>query len=135
MQVPSFSDTLKRKKNKAILFKTVCLRQFNKNIQAIARKAGWTEIVGKQRMRQGKIIEIYRNPQKQPCRFCDLLSSHIMRRTAITTMLIAGVPEYIIRRISGHAANSHSFYRYVSYVQSYMDKEIDKMHELIDPSH
>jgi integrase len=46
-------------------------------------------------------------------RFCDLMSSHMMRRTAITTMLILGMPEHMVRNVSGHTDNSGSFYRYV----------------------
>jgi len=51
-----------------------------------------------------------------------------MRRTAITTMLILGMPEHVVRKISGHAADGKAFYRYVNFVQSYLDTEIDKVH-------
>jgi hypothetical protein len=47
--------------------------------------------------------------------------SHIMRRTAITTMLMLGMPEYLVRKISGHSANSKAFYRYVNFGQSYIE--------------
>ena len=58
-----------------------------------------------------------------------MVSSHIMRKTAITTMLMLGMPENFVKKISGHAPNSKAFHRYVNFVQSYMDKEIDKVHE------
>lgn len=120
------------KKSQARIFETVCLRQFNKNLQAIAKRAGWTEIIGKQRRRNGKRVELFRDHKNKPFRFCDLITSHIMRRTAITTMLMSGVPEHVVKKISGHAANSHSFYRYINYTQSYVNNEIDKMHELLE---
>jgi integrase len=59
-------------------------------------------------------------------RFCDLISSHTMRRTAITTMLRMGMNETNVRLISGHAAHSPSFYRYVFYADSFMEEEMDK---------
>ena len=109
----------------------VCLRQFNKNLQAIAERAGWIEITGKLRLRNGKRIELYRNNKKELYRFCDLITSHVMRRTAITTMLMTGVPEHVVKKISGHSTYSHSFYRYINYAQSYLDNEIDKMHRVL----
>ena len=47
-----------------------------------------------------------------------------MRRTAITTLLIMGVPELIVRKISGHAPGSKEFYCYVSVAQDYMNQEV-----------
>jgi len=42
-----------------------------------------------------------------------------MRRTAITTLLIMGVPEAMVRKISGHAPGSKEFYKYVGIAQDY----------------
>lgn len=61
--------------------------------------------------------------------FCDLVSSHTMRRTAITTMLTLGMPELLVRKISGHSDDSRAFYRYVELAQQYMDMEINKAYE------
>ena len=44
-------------------------------------------------------------------------------------MLILGMPEHLVRKVSGHTAASRSFNRYVHYAQSYMDKEIQKVHD------
>jgi intergrase/recombinase len=49
-----------------------------------------------------------------------------MRRTAITTMLRMGMNEINVRLISGHKANSTSFYRYVNYADGFIDEEMDK---------
>jgi hypothetical protein len=77
-------------------------------------------------MRDGKRIELKTRNGKS-YRFCDLLSSHVMRKTTITTLLMAGVPEHAVRRISGHAPNSKEFFRYVQYSQRYMDEYTDKV--------
>lgn len=56
-----------------------------------------------------------------------------MRRTAITTLLMLGVPEMMVRRISGHAGGSREFYRYVCIVQDYLSTEVKKAQQrLID---
>jgi len=55
-----------------------------------------------------------------------------MRRTAITTMLSLGVPEAVVRKISGHAPGSKEFYRYVQWAQSYQDAETEKMFHVLE---
>jgi intergrase/recombinase len=54
-----------------------------------------------------------------------------MRKTAISTMLSLGMPEHIVRKISGHAANSKEFFRYVKMAQNVIDKEADKVFDQI----
>ncbi len=117
----------KYKQNKNELLPTVSLFRFNENVKKIAQLAGWTNLIptrrskkGMQNQKNGKLLA-----EK---RFCDVLSSHTMRRTSITTMLTSGMPEYVVRKISGHTSDSKAFFRYVSLAQSLMDKEIDKMH-------
>jgi hypothetical protein len=39
-------------------------------------------------------------------------------------LLMLGVPEMIVRKISGHAAGSREFYRYVCLVQDYLNEEV-----------
>ena len=57
-----------------------------------------------------------------------IISVHIQcERTAITTMLMLGMPEHLVRKISGHAANSKEFFRYVLLSQSFIDDETDRM--------
>ena len=89
--------------------------------------AGWTEEVSVTRSKRGEHFEQYRyNTNKENFRFCDIIASHAMRRTAITTMLRMGMNEMNVRIISGHTPNSVSFYRYVSYADGFMDEEMDK---------
>ena len=42
-------------------------------------------------------------------------------------MLVSGMPEHIVRKISGHTNNSKSFFRYVSLAQKITDTEIEKV--------
>lgn len=86
----------------------------------------------KTRDRKGKPIVVYKDSERRiHYKFSDHITSHTMRRTAITTMLNLGMPEHIVRQISGHAANSKEFYRYVKLSQSLIDEETDRVFELI----
>lgn len=120
-----YSKTAKRRRH---VFPPVSLHRFNVNVKAMAEKAGWVHHTPKYRTRSGKAVE-HQVKAKQTYRFCDMVSSHTMRRTAITTMLMLGMPEHIVKKISGHAANSAAFYRYVNFVQSYLDNETEKVFE------
>ena len=76
--------------------------------------ASWTGEMGKQRTKRGIATEGAYTSGKKKARFCDLVSSHIMRRTAITTMLMMGMKEHAVKQVSGHSNDSKSFYRYVN---------------------
>jgi integrase len=102
--------------------------RLNLYLKEIAEHLGWTDEVVKTRQKRGKAIIIYKNAkQKTHFRFCDLISTHIMRRTAITTMLRLEMPEHLVRKISGHAPHSKEFHKYVSISQNYLDDETDKV--------
>ena len=88
--------------------------------------ASFTEAIYVSREKQGIVKKITKKDNE---RFCDKMSSHMMRRTAITTLLILGMPEHLVRKISGHSHASGSFNRYVHYAQAFIDKEIDKVHD------
>lgn len=80
----------------------------------------------KTREKRGKQVVIYKDPKRKiHYKLSDHITTHTMRRTAITNMLNLGMPEYMVRKISGHAANSREFFRYVELSQSFMDKETD----------
>jgi len=110
------------------LFPVISKAQFNKNIKSLGELAGWTWEVGKERRRNSQ-KKLIKTPNGSNYRFCDLLSSHIMRKTAITTLLMNGVPEHMVRKISGHTSGSKEFFRYVKYSQSFVDVETDKAFE------
>ena len=102
----------------------------NKYGKELMERAGWTETFVKIRQRRGLPITVYKDPvTKIHFRFCEMVASHLMRRTAITNMLYLGMREEIVRKISGHAPGSKEFYRYVSYAQSLMDSETKSIHE------
>ena len=109
------------------IFPPIPRTRFNNQLKAIAEMAGWVNDLGRIRSKRGVNFKNSGKANKEVYRFCDLVSSHTMRRTAITTMLMLGMKEHVVRKISGHADNSKSFYRYVNLVQSYMDNEMDEV--------
>lgn len=105
----------------------ISLGNFNKNLKILAEKAGWTYDINKSRAVRGIQVGMKKsNVMTSNYRFCDLISSHVMRRTAITNLLMLGVSELTVRKISGHSDSSVSFMRYVNLAQTYVDKELDK---------
>lgn len=99
---------------------------FNKELKRMGELLPGNMEVVKTRERNGKQIVVYKNEEtKEHYTVADLLSSHVMRRTAITTMLSLGMPEHLVRKISGHAPNSKSFFRYVQYTQHMLDAATD----------
>lgn len=91
---------------------------------------GWIEEIGKERTRNQKKV-LLKTKEGKNYRFCDLLSSHVMRKTAITTLLMSGMAEHLVRKISGHTANSAEFYRYVKYSQGFIDAETDRIFDTV----
>ncbi|MFT3980439.1 MAG: tyrosine-type recombinase/integrase [Ferruginibacter sp.] len=136
--IEQFKQTARRRKT---IFPPIPPSRFNNHVKEIAALAGWTEPIGKSRTKKGVDIECKRKQQENTTgnnvaiyRFCDLVSSHTMRRTAITTMLMLGMKEHVVKQLSGHAGNSKSFYRYVNLVQPYVDNEYDKVWSRFEPS-
>ena len=119
----------KPESTKTPVYGKISLFNFNKSLKQIGEQAGFINPVEVSREKQGKTKKLQATSQT---RFCDKMSSHMMRRTAITTLLILGMPEHLVRKISGHSAASSSFNRYVHYAQSYMDKEIEKVHSKLE---
>jgi integrase len=105
---------------------------FNNGLKKIGEQAGFTSPVEVSRHKQGTTDKIIKKTDESKNRFCDKMSSHMMRRTAITTLLILGMPEHLVRKISGHSQTSSSFCRYVHYAQAYMDKEIEKVYSKLE---
>lgn len=132
IRLPDYAVAIiqKYKKQKTKLLPAFNKVNLNKYIKELLEKAGFTQPVNKTRERRGRSTEIKNNnlPGKT-YRFCDVASTHTMRRTAITTMLSLGMPEPVVRKISGHAPGSREFYRYVLWAQTYQDQETEKMFE------
>lgn len=125
IKLPEYaSSILKKYKGLKTLLPALSKAQMNMNIKKVCELAGWTNEVGKQRSKRGVIKKI--TDKGKVYRFCDLVTTHTMRRTAITTLLSLGVPETMVRKISGHAAGSKEFYKYVHYAQQFLDQETDR---------
>ncbi len=113
------------------------LPPFNKDnlniyIKRLAEKAGWTNSVTKTRLQKGVPVLQYTDAKKKTThRFCDLITCHTMRRTAITTLISLGMPEYLVRKVSGHAPGSKEFYRYVSLSQQLQDEETKRVFDYL----
>jgi integrase len=118
--------------SKTPVFGQITLFNFNKNLKVIGEKANFTSPIHITREKLGKPQSLKKTNPLQQDRFCDKMSSHMMRRTAITTLLILGMPEHLVRKISGHSHTSSSFNRYVHYAQAYIDREIDKVHKVLE---
>lgn len=127
IKLPAYAEEIvMRHKRGRKLLPEISLNIFNKHLKQIGELAGWTYRVGKKRSYNGVIREIKTHAGKD-FRYCDLMSSHIMRKTAITTMLNFGMAEALVRKVSGHAPNSKEFYRYVKFSESFFDGETDKV--------
>lgn len=129
IKLPDYAiEILQRYNRQKTIFPSYHLFTLNKHFREIAELAGWTYIVPKKRQKRG-IQKTLRQINKQvDFRFCDLITTHTMRRTAITTLLNLGMPEHMVRKISGHSAGSKEFFRYVQYAQTFLDQETDKVH-------
>ncbi len=134
VKLPDYAMAILKKYNRTqrTLLPTISLYRFNANIKSIARLAGWQHPIIKEREQNGRVKAITkRKKDGKPLLFCDQLSSHTMRRTAITSYLMLGMPEHFVRKVSGHTNNSKEFYRYVAFAQNIMDSEIEKVHDKI----
>jgi len=126
IKLPEYAVIILRKyKSQKTLLPPLSKAQMNSNIKKICEPSSWTQEVGKQRSKRGVIKKI--TNKGKIYRFCDLVTTHTMRRTAITTLLSLGMPETMVRKISGHAAGSKEFYKYVHYAQQFMDVETDRV--------
>lgn len=117
----------KRKAGKYVLPR---LSSTNLNIQVkkLIKAAGWTHPIPKNTSYRGKMVE-HKTKDGETWQFYRHITAHTMRRTAITTLLVLGVPETIVRKISGHAPGSKEFYKYVGIAETYLNVEIKKAHE------
>jgi integrase len=110
--------------NQERIFPKITNSRLNKNIKSLIELTNWTETRIKTRQKRGMPIHVLKNNEKY--RFCDHITSHTMRRTAITNLLCLGVPENVVRKISGHTANSKEFFKYVELSQKFIDTESEK---------
>lgn len=130
-------EIIKRNKNKAgkYLLPRLSSTNFNLQIKKLIKLAGWNHTLPKNISCKGKMVEI-KSPSGKTWQFYQHITAHTMRRTAITTLLIMGVSETIVRKISGHAPGSKEFYKYVSIAQEYVNVEVKKaFNKLVEPGY
>jgi integrase len=133
VKLPDYAIQILKKYSKQYVHKIlpeIKKASMNTKIKKIMEIYGFIEPVQRTRQKRGISEVILKSGKtKTPYRFCDSVSTHTMRRSAITTMLSLGMNEQAVRQISGHAPNSKEFYRYVTLSQTYIDTEIDLIHE------
>ena len=95
----------------------------NIQIKKLGSLAGWTEPILRYRNRRGHPQVCGQGHRQKPMRFCDMLTSHTMRRTGVSLLLQMGVPEQLVRQVSGHKPGSREFYRYVNRDQKWQDEQ------------
>jgi integrase len=100
----------------------------NIQIKHLIKSAGWDNPLPKNISHHGRMIEL-KTETGNTWPFYQHITAHTMRRTAITTLLILGVTENIVRKISGHAPGSKEFYKYVGIAQEYMNQEVSKAYQ------
>jgi len=61
----------------------------------------------------------------------EFITPHVLRRSAITAMLVSGVDEGTVKKMSGHVRDSEAFNVYVGHVQSHFEKEGNKYLDFI----
>ena len=129
---PSLTSILHPKANdSARLLPRISNVNLNLGIKKLAETAGWTWKVSPSRLYRGKPVHIGPPGKAEPPRYCDRLTTHSLRRSAITLLLRAGMPETLVRRISGHQPGSKEFHRYVSISQDWLDEQTKKAFEAI----
>jgi integrase len=85
---------------------------FNTCLKELARYLNYNEPMIKYRTKRGVPCIVYKNKEKkQHYTMGDHITTHTMRRTAITTLMRLGMPADLVRKISGHTAGSKEFYR------------------------
>lgn len=118
----------KYKSRRSNLLPPISSAWFNTQLKELARHIPDDFEMIKTRERRGKQVVVYKDPAKRiHYKLSDHISTHTMRRTAITNMLCLGLPEHLVRKISGHAPNSREFYRYVELSQQFIDEHTDRI--------
>jgi integrase len=122
----AITDKYSRKTGRYVLPR-LSSTNLNLGIKSLIKKAGWDYSLPKIRQRMGEAQEM-KNAAGESFKFYEHITAHSMRRTAITTLLLMGVDENSVRKISGHAPGSKEFYRYVVVVQEYLNAKVKEAH-------
>lgn len=129
IKLPDYAESIieKYSSRSKKLLPQITIAHFNRVLKELGRHIEFDEKIYKTREKRGKKITIFKDPvKKNPFTLADLITTHTMRRTGITTLLRMGMPDYLVRKISGHAAGSKEFFRYAQLAQSYLDEKTDE---------
>ena len=129
IKLPDYAlEILKKYEEKyTTLLPPISMSNFNRKLKKLASVIVEDTAMIKIRKRKGIEVMIYKDPViRKHYQMSDHITSHTMRRTAITTMLRLGMNELTVRKISGHSPSSKEFYKYVSYTQKIINDETDK---------
>ncbi len=132
IKLPDYAlEIVKKYKSKRLtLFPSISKDRFNAAIKEMGAYLNYDEPMVKTRSKRGEVKVIYKDrTKKEHFTLADMLTTHTMRRTGITTMLRMGMPDYLVRKISGHSANSVEFFRYVQLTQNYLHQHTDAVFE------
>lgn len=117
-----------KKRNGQYLLPRLSSTNFNLQVKLLIKNAGWGYFMPKIRHRYGSAIEI-KNTNGESWKFYQHITAHTMRRTAITVLLMMGLSENIVRRISGHAPGSKEFHKYVILSNDYLNDNLKNAYE------
>lgn len=97
-------------------------QKLNKTIQECCEEIGLTQEVELTRFIGPEVI-------KEKFRKCDIITSHVGRKTFITNSLIIGISERIVRSVSNHK-DEKTFRKYVNISEKHEQKELEKWDSL-----
>lgn len=132
IKLPNYAVAIieKYKGKQKTLLPSMSANWFNVTLKRLGKLLPDNFELVKTRERRGRQVVVYKDPaRRKHYQLSDHITAHTMRRTGITTMLTLGMPEHLVRKISGHADNSKEFFRYVQLTQSHLDEATDKVFE------
>ena len=133
-------DIIKKNHGKyKTLLPSMAYRTYNTHLKEVAKlfkkhmakeenhgliKNEWNKPFTRIRYKQGKSVKVEMD-------ICKMLTPHTERSTGITNLLIMGMLEYEVKKISGHAKGSTSFGKYVRIAQRFVDSKSDDVWDKI----
>ncbi len=97
-------------------------QKMNKYLKELGKKMGYESLI--------KIVKYYDGRKKEiHVPFHEILTTHVARKSYITNSLILGIPERVVREVSGHK-DEKSFRRYVNLAETYKTNIINNAYSL-----
>ncbi len=119
IQVPLLQyaeSILKKHEDEESPLPVISNQKMNDHLKKLGEKADFNEAV--------KVIQYFDGRENESfLPFYKILTTHVARKSYITNSLTLGVPERVVREISGHK-DEKSFARYVKLAESYKNKVI-----------